>query len=280
MRTGLFKILMLALALALLIPNFIERDINEQYPYNGKERYFPSLAHLNSIDKLEQYTDETARMKNIAIGSPEYAALLAYVISCRFYHGFSHWKLNENWIAAVSQKITGIGLACKVQPDEIMQHPFAACSQQALVMMAVLRKKNVSYRKVGFPHHYALEVNMNNQWYFFDPNMEPRISFAERSHSNWKGDNDIIKQYYSTAHHQNLDYQFGRGEKAIYGAVNEIPAQRANFFQGFTSIVSKFLWMVPLVFAFAFRRKPYMYAVKPVNKNFNPPPKLTPLYYA
>ncbi len=276
----MMKTLFIALAILLAIPNFIKRDINEQVPYNNKERYNASLGSINSIDKLEQYVDKTAGLKKIRPGSDEYTALLVYIISCRFYHGFSHWKLHENWIAAIGQKLTGIGLACKVQPDEIMKHPNAACSQQALVMMEILRRKNMPYRKVGFPHHYAIEVKMDGQWYYFDPNMEPKIPFAQRSHEQWKGNNDHLKQFYTEENKSNLDYQFGKGETAQLGPVNEVPAKNARIFQGLTAVLSKCLWCVPLILAFVKRRRPYMYAVKPVNKNYTPAPTLRPLYYA
>jgi hypothetical protein len=71
---------------------------------------------------------------------------------------FFHLNLNENWVAAMSEKICGYGLSCKVQPEDIMKHPNAAFSQQALVMMELLRRKKVSYRKAGFLHYSALEV--------------------------------------------------------------------------------------------------------------------------
>lgn len=276
----MMKAVLICLAVLFAVPNFIKKDINEQIPYNQKERFSENLVNLNSINKLEMYVDKSAALKNIQQGSAEYTVLLAYIISCRFYHGFSHWKLNENWIAAIGQKVIGYGLACKVQPDDIMKHANAACSQQALVMMEILRRKKISYRKVGFPHHYALEVNMKGQWFYFDPNMEPKIAFDERSHENWKGKNDLIKKYYSPEKHSNLDYQFGQNEMAQLGVVNEVPAKNARIFQGFTAVLSKCLWCLPLILAFAKRRKPYMYAVKPINKNYNPHQRLNPMYYA
>ena len=131
------RILLISLSVLLLLPNFIRKDINGVPVYNKIERYNPRLGNITSVDQLEAYVDDQAAQKQISIYSEKYTALLAYIISCRFYHGFSHWKLSENWIAAVGEKITGIGLSCKVQPDEIMKHPDAACSQQALVMMEV-----------------------------------------------------------------------------------------------------------------------------------------------
>lgn len=276
----MMKPLLIALAILLVIPNFISKDINEPAVFDHKERYNPALASLRSVDQLEKYVDAVAAQKNIQPGTGEYTTLLAYIISCRFYHGFSHWKLSENWIAAVGQKITGIGLACKVKPEDIMKHPNAACSQQALVMMEVLRRKNINYRKVGFPHHYALEVQLQNQWYYFDPNMEPKIKFTQRAHNNWKGENDLIKNYYPNTAETDLTYRFGNGQKAEFGVINEVPARNARFFQGFTGILSKVLWCIPFLLSFAVKKKPYMYAVKPINKNYNPPPKLRPVYYA
>ena len=276
MRT---KILLLFLSVLLAVPNFIKKNINGEPVYNKLERFDPSLANINSIDKLEKYVDDSAAVTFINIYSEKYTALLAYIISCRFYHGFSHFKLNENWIASVGEKIFGYGLDSKVEPEQIMQHPYAGCSQQAIVMMAVLRRKNISYRKIGFPHHYAIEAMINKHWYFFDPNMEPAISLEQRSHEKWKGYNDSLKRFYNPATHNDLNYQLGNGVAAQYGAKNEIPAGNARFFQNVTSFLSKILWCCPLVFVFIKRRRPKMYAVKPVN-HFPRNSDLQPFFYA
>ncbi|MEO7523534.1 MAG: hypothetical protein ABIT58_05530, partial [Ferruginibacter sp.] len=222
------------------------------------------------------YVDGEAASKFISIYSEKYTALLAFIISCRFYHGYSHYTLSENWIASVSEKVFGNGLASKVDPEKIMEHKYAACSQQAIVMMAVLRKKNISYRKVGFPHHYALEARINSKWYFFDPNMEPAISLGERLHENWNGSNDHLKKYYTK--HGNVNWEFGSREEAVFGVENEIPGQNAKTFQSITKLFSKILWCFPLVFAVVKRRRGVrMYAVKPIN-HFEPEQNLTPVF--
>ena len=273
------RILLVSLSALLVIPNFIEKDINGEPVYNGVERFNPRLACLNSTDKLERYVDDNAALQQINIYSEKYMALLAYVISCRFYHGFSHYKLNENWIAAISEKLFGNGLASEVEPDMILQHPYAACSQQALVMMDILRRKNIHYRKVGFPHHYAIEIMINKNWYFFDPNMEPAISLEQRLHENWNGDNDSLKKFYVTANAAELDYRFGHGLKAQIGPVNEIPGRHAKLFQNCTGFLCKIAWCFPLFFVFIKKRRRAMYAVKPLN-HFPRERNLTPVFSA
>ena len=48
--------------------------------------------------------------------------------------------------------------------------------------------------------------------------------------------NDNLKSYYSPIIHHNLDYQFGNGQKAEFGPINEIPARNASLFQSATAM--------------------------------------------
>ena len=261
----------------MLVPNFISSDIIGRPAYNKVERFNPELGSITTIDELEAYVDDSAASQMISTYSDRYTALLAYIISCRFYHGFSHFELSENWVAAVAEKCVGFGLASKVRPEDILEHPYAACSQQAIVMMEILRRKNIDYRKIGFPHHFALEARINKGWYFFDPDMEPNIPIKERLHENWKGNNDNLKRYYGK--HGNVNQEFGNGVKAEIGAVNEIPAKNATIFQGITKVLSKILWCVPLMFVFVRQKRPFMYVVRPINHSPRPS-NLRPIFSA
>ncbi len=244
------KILLSIAALLLLLPNLFTLDVNPLLQYNGKEKFDPSLSHISSISLLEKHTDSIANTKRIQQGSYEYATLLESVIAERFYHGFSHFSPAQNWIAAFAGKLFKEDYACIVQPDEMMPFPNAACSQQSMVMMAVLKNKNISYRSLGFPHHYAMEVLISKEWYFFDANMEPIISKEQRSLTNWQHQSDNLKQYYDKDRYGDLDYAFGNGLTAIIGAVNDTPAKNARAFHIITGVVSKVAWLFPFVFIF------------------------------
>jgi hypothetical protein len=241
------KILLPALALLLFLPNLLDLETYSLPAYDQKEQFNPQLAYINSIDMLEAHTDSLAVQQNICINSYEYAELLEAVLKDRFYHGFSKFSLKENWIAALSGKWLEEGLACKVQPNDIMQDNNAACSQQSIVMMAVLRRKNIPYRKVGFPHHYAMEVSIGNNWYFMDADMEPVIKKTERMERSWNHQNDLLKKYYSVNRFNDLDYKFGSGLTATNGPVAEVPASNARIFHSVTFVLSKLLWCFPLL---------------------------------
>ncbi len=249
------KPVLIAISALLLSLNFIDVDINEVLPYDHKEQFDPSLSYINSIDRLEKYIDSTEVADTISRNSVQYVSGISGAIRYRFYHGFSHFTLKENWIAAVGEKFFGYGLASKVKPDDIMHHEYAACSQQAMVMMEILKRKGLAYRSVGFPHHFALEVMINGNWYYFDPNMEPRISNDQRLESYWGQKADNLKQYYDTARFKDLDWKFGRNLTVTHGSVNQKYAGNAKIFQAVTRVFSKIFWIFPLIPVFYKRRK-------------------------
>jgi hypothetical protein len=241
------KAFLIIISVALLLLNFINTDINPELPFDNKESFNPALGYINSPEKLEHHVDSIASSKDISIGSYEYVQIAESVIKKRFYHGFSHFSLSENWVAALSGRFVDEGLACKVKPEDILEHSNAACSQQSIVLMALLYKKNISYRKIGFPHHYAMEVMADGEWFFCDPNMEPTITKKQRMESSWNLQSDALKKYYDKNRYKELDYQLGVNQVAVAGPVNEVPARNIKLFHTLTFILSKLLWCLPLL---------------------------------
>ena len=249
------KILLILFSVLLFIPNFLSITLEKPPAYNNKEQYDPSLAYINSTEKLIYIADSIADKKGIEQNSLTYAITVTDIIRRRFYHGFSKYPLKQNWIAATSEKLVGFGLASIVKPDDILKYNYGGCSQQAILLMEVMKKKNISYRYVGFPHHYATELKFNNNWHFFDPNMEPNIKDHERLESNWSCCADSLKKFYDTTRFKDLDWKFGKNNDLKFGKVNGKYAPNAELFQTTTKYLSKTLWLFPLVIAFYPRRK-------------------------
>ena len=114
-----------------------------------------------------------------------------------------------------------------------------------------MKNKNISYRSVGFPHHYASELLIQGKWYYFDPNMEPSMSDSQRLETNWKGYADSLKKYYDRTHFADLDWKFGNNLRVVQGQVNAKVATNARIFQTITHYLSRTLWLVPLILVFA-----------------------------
>jgi len=241
------KIFYFSLSLLLLLPNFLNITLEKKPEYNKTEFFDPSLSKINSVQKLINYSDSVSQ-NEYKRNTLEYALVVSDVMEKRFYHGFSVYSLRQNWIAAVTQYLFGHYVANPVAPEDILKYQYAGCSQQAIVLAEVMKKNLVPYRKLGFPHHYATELEFNNSWYFFDTNMEPVMTAEDRNLKNWNHNSDQLKKFY----HKNfaaINWGLGDGLKAEVGAIDEAPAPRAFLFQVITKYLSRLLWLVPLLLA-------------------------------
>jgi hypothetical protein len=240
------KIVLICLAIIFALPHFINVSGEPIPVYNNKEQFDSSLKSINTLNKVLATADQInqGRFSN---NSFEYAMIVSKILRKRFYHGFSQYRFNENFIAVVTQDIFKNYAACLVNADEIMKYPYAGCSQLSIVFADLMRKNHVNYRTVAFPHHFAMEFYLEDSWYFFDPNMEPDLTKEQRDVRNWHHSNDSIKKYYSSADHD-LDFVFGVGQSAGIGEINSPIAAKAKPFQKITSFVSQWLWAIPLCF--------------------------------
>jgi hypothetical protein len=247
--------LLLTISILMLLPNLLPVTLQADATYNGKELYNPNLHHLTSVQKLTDYADGIAATQKIRGNSLQYAKIVSDVIKNRFYHGFSHYSLRQNWMASIGELVFGHNLAAIVDPDLILQHPSAGCSQQSIVFMEIMSRKGVDYRSILFPHHFASELRFGNDWYYFDPNMEPNIPDSVRKETVWKSSTDVLKQYYNREIYAELDYAFGESNNIRRSAVNATQAPKARIFHVVTGFLSKVLWIAPLILMYYARRK-------------------------
>ena len=233
--------------------------------YDGMEEFDPSFQRLNTVKKLAGYCDSLYMEKtyaNAAINfEEEYPELISSVVKKRFYHGYSVYGFTDNYVAMMMEQVSVDGLSAMVIPNDILKYPYAACSQQSIVMMEVLKEKGFATRKVGFTGkkggHFAFETYYNGAWHYFDPNMEP--------------DNAVLAAYNKPgiaflANHPDLlvkAYKQFPKEKVLdlfpnyfYGATNASAAPRAIVFHKITKFLSYTIWSFFLL-AFIWARKKY-----------------------
>jgi hypothetical protein len=253
---NILRYLLLTLSVIFLGLNFVPVMINwkgEELGHAG-EKYDPTLAaRIQTIDDLLQVTDERAAEQHVNQGSVAYTLIMFNLVEENFRHGYSYYKLSENWIAALSGAIKS-DYAAKVLPNAILKNPNAACSQQSIVLMNGLRRKGFDVRKVIFPTHFALEARVNGKWYFYDPDVEPYITLANISDVATIASSENLNGIYDgvldrKVLHENFDsYQVGE--------VNESIAPNAMLFHRVTFWLSKGAFIFPLLLLpFVRRRK-------------------------
>jgi hypothetical protein len=239
---------------------------NAKPSYNNVEKYDPSLARLTNLEKLEQYCDSLYVANGYASNQENfeenYTILVSSVVSRRFYHGYSYYGFKDNYLAFLFSKVTNPGYSAVVVPNDILKFPFAACSQQSIVMMELLRAKGLKTRKISFlgkvaGGHFCFEVFYNNSWHFFDPNMEPDV--AVLNVYNRPGIAFLVN-------HPNVlleAYRLHPKETILdifptysYGEVDKFPAPTAIVFHKVTKALSYTIWIF-LLGAFLLVRRIY-----------------------
>lgn len=265
--------------------------------YDGREEYNPKLNRLNTIDKLIGYCDSLFNKETIK--NPDYQFSDGYpqiageVIRQRFYHGYSSFNMQDNYAALLLEPLTGKWTSAIVLPEDIMRYPFAACSQQSIVMMEILERKGYETRKVAFNNeqsrgHFAFEVRYNGSWHFFDPNLEPDLAIlvpkgmpSIKELMAEKDKTTIISAY----HHLPTTQVLGIFDKYAYGKINTFPAPYAFVYQKTTKLISNIGWIFFLLASILVRRRYLQLVRNPIHvRNYRVYfPKITgrrsPAYY-
>src|SRR5260221_4244137 len=109
-----------------------ESTSSDYYPANDDPKYVyredfdPSLLRLNSIDKLGAYCDSLYAEKTYAGGNikfeEKFPEIVSAVIRDRFYHGYSLYGTNNNFLGVLLSKISINGLRAIVIPDDILKY--------------------------------------------------------------------------------------------------------------------------------------------------------------
>lgn len=250
------KYWLLFISAVLFIPNLSSRHLMSLpgKPFKN-ERFDAALAtKIQNTDQLVAYIDSVAAAKGIRQNTNLYAYLILETVENRFYHSYSHYSLDENWIAALGGRYVRYDVSAIVSADDILKYPMAACSQQSIVLMNIFKAKNIPYRKVGFDGHYAVEAKINNQWIFFDANLEPQKG-QNMQRFDYLLQSDHMSHYYKDVLTPvQITTVFNH---VVTGELNADPAPRIRSFHTITRILSHWLWVLPMCLFLILTSKSY-----------------------
>lgn len=222
---------------------------NESLLVNGghaHEEYDPSyFSRFQNVESIINDADQKFGKGNRSLN---YYNHIATILRKRFYHGFSHYSLSDNALAYFSG-FAWNHLSAIVMPEDILKHPKAACSQQAIVLMEIFRRTNTDFRKVSLEDHFVLEGFIENEWRFFDTNIEPDIMHDRKSFEHMVATNSLHAAYKKTKLSGELINSWSK--EYSYGNINEIPAVKATIFHqlGFW-LQTRFLFIAFVCWAF------------------------------
>jgi hypothetical protein len=232
--------------------------------YNHKEEFDPSLSRLNSLEKLSAYCDSIYSnfrgTSQTSFPEASYTEIASSVIRKRFYHGYSLYGMNKNFMAMVLSKMSLSGLSAIVIPDDILKYPYAACSQQSIVLMKLLQSRGYPTRSVAFSGtatgHFSFETYYDGNWHYNDPNKEPDINVLKAynipSIAFLNKNPDVLLKAYPQ---YSKEYVLDVFTKYSYGSVNTFPAPKAIIFQNVSKFLSYTMWSFFLLAFILVRRK-------------------------
>lgn len=264
----LFKpipIVLMSISCVITAIEWIKPNHPEQADPNFKpnnEVFNPQLFSIRSIDAGIKYCDSVYGKNQInKSDTAEYVNQVSRFVKNRFYHGYSHFSFGYNTIGWMLAPILHKDLTATVMPDDILQFPNGACSQQSIVFFELLKRKGLLTRKVGLYDstngggHFASEVFWNGNWHYYDVNKEPDASILERlgrpSLEEILKSPGLIDSVYVVCKDIDVEAMFKNPE---YGSPNQAQAPNASLYQFITKWISLTLpvWVLAALFCWTF----------------------------
>jgi len=235
--------------------NFFFKSIYTNTPSNCIEEFNPNLYKIYNVKTLISYVDS---LYGSAVIQPKdslhYANFMAKTVRNRFYHGLCLYTWKDNWVLYLLNPIHPHSLAI-VKPNDILKHPDALCSQQAIVAMIALRNKGFSYRKIGFYDkdrkigHFTYEIKLKDGWHFFDVDLEPDFNLLVKNNRpsiEALSHNDKLREKAYKKFDTNIRVDLIKSYKNDY-IENEYPAKHMLLFHEITRMMSYGLWFILLL---------------------------------
>lgn len=241
---------------------FISSSKQAATPNDIDEKFDEHFLSINSTEKLDSLIFQEFRKNNY--DTAKTVIFIDNFLRNRFYHSYSILTLKDNWIAVVLGNTVWSHFLFPVAPDNIIEHPAAACSQQGILFQQLLDHLKIPSSTIKFfplspqtPGHYAVSVYYGNSWHFYDPNREPIIVDSTMPSIEKIVSEKMYEKMYSKP--SNLRFQGFFREKS-FERVTKKPFSKGKmyYFQGVTAFLSGWLWLgfLLLYLLYSFRLSP------------------------
>ena len=234
-------------------------DAKKSFDNNIKTDEFS--GELSSITSLNDFKNKI-RQKVIErnISGIDIPILIDDYVRNKFYHTTLFYKPCENYILFFLDVIfPEYFFRVVLNSDDIIKSNFAACNQQVIVFLDIVKEYGFEYGVVGFNainfEHLAGAVKFDGKWYFFDSNLEPKYD-----RSNPKifdavvaSDKNTLHSMYKHAINRNLISLDNLKQKSIsLKEISVLPGATGRSIQSITAYISKYIWIIFLLIGFIF----------------------------
>lgn len=133
----------IAVLITILTAIALLHDKPPPVPTKLQERFDPNLLGVQTVDAAVALIRRDSQNNS----PEELSATADQFVRDRFFHSYSAFRPQQNWSAWILGQFWW-HLNAPVQPDEILKFRRAACSQQAIVFMAIMNRLGFETRAI------------------------------------------------------------------------------------------------------------------------------------
>ena len=241
-----------------------QNEASSMHENMANEIYDPEIGSINTLQALKKNIQTIVEQENLSgIEIPIY---IDDLLRKKFMHGSSSINTKGNWLLQAADTILIDELAFSFSAEDVAMHNRAICSQQAILFQALIAEFGFEYESVGFNvplleftevggdkefNHFASAVKVDNNWYYFDSNLEP--IYDRKNHLVYSelliGKSERLTELYPS-------YKWAEiTEGMIYSSSrNTFPAPTGLLIQQVSKVLSFFSWIFFCFLAILFLR--------------------------
>jgi|TARA_Y100000031_G_scaffold138821_1_gene165059 hypothetical protein len=226
-------------------------------PENVIEIYDSNIAGITDLNNLKQLVKKEIEEKNYS--GIEIPILVDDIVRRKYFHSTAYIQNETNWILKIADTFfpEKVFLSA-MKPKDLIKFNHAICNQQAIIFQDIIKDLGFEFASIGFDirtknkniGHFVSAVKVNQDWFYFDSNMEPKYNRKDSSVflRILDGDKNIFKKLYPE-----FDLEYLTEDMITFRDLNKFPARKGVFFQNITWIFSNYLWLIFILIAFNIR---------------------------
>lgn len=255
-------LLLLALPIFLNISSLMLGNSDSKHilpvPESSNEIYDQNFESINNLEGLKSLIRSEIDSRNYE--GIEIPIFIDDIIRKKYFHQTAYLAADTNWVLKIFDFLfPSKEFLTAMDPKNLVKKNHGICNQQAIIFQEVIKDYEFQFASIGFDikipeqgnfGHFVSAVKIQENWFYFDSNMEPDYDRSDPSIFSrvLKADKGLLKKLYP-------EYNFSLVNKdmIIFRDLNTFPAKKGVMFQKITQFLSDFSWIFLLMLAFLLR---------------------------
>ena len=256
-------LLLLALAVflnasSLVLSNSDSKDILP-VPGSSNEIYDEDFETINNLEDLRSLIK--SEIDNRSYEGIDIPIFIDDIVRRKYFHQTAYLAANTNWVLRIFDLLfPSKEFLTAMDPKHLIKKNHGICNQQAIMFQELIKDYEFQFASIGFDikipdqgnfGHFVSAVKIQEDWFYFDSNMEPNYDRSDPSIFSrvLEADKGLLKKLYP-------EYNFSLVTKdmIIFRDLNTFPAKRGVMFQKITQFFSNFSWIFLILIALILRK--------------------------